>query len=178
MLKAKRFDAVNDSYVEVDNEVINLNVTGCEEVPELPEHIVSIGVDNLYNVVGGGELIINASITNLLNEAGEFTLSLNGYQLWASLKSISNENFTLDINETIGEIIVFDIKDGAEGQKTFDIIVDKNGTKEIKRVNVNVEKKPVLISSFSLTKKQELTSSQEGKIEIKNDGNLTINANL
>ncbi len=171
ILKGERYDVANEDYIYADSAIINLIVSGCE--PTQP--IVAIEVEDLYKVFEGTSLVAEVNITNLLNESGFFEISVDGYQAYATLGDISLESIFLEPNETKNIEIILDINEGMLGHKTFNIIVEHDGRTETKTINVHIDEEPILVSSFTITKKQELTKSQVGKIEIKNDGNLTQN---
>ena len=137
------YDEDDGRYKEVSdrNFDLNLKVDGnCQYATEDTTTITG-------NLESGGEagekLVVSAIVTNTGTRTVEYSVSLSGYSGWASSGSLSPLVFTAGPGRQREVTAEFDVKENAEGKKSFRINVMESGRKVKDRTfQVEIPEKP------------------------------------
>lgn len=140
------YDYSRGNYRESSDDVtrVILQVLGCS--PSSGGNGGSMGGGNMAAVsafldsdaVAGQELIVQTTITNLLNSDVTFVVDGDGYQSWSTLDDVSDRILDLGPGESQEVTFTFIVDDDAEGQESFEIEIRNGNDVETKEVSVNI----------------------------------------
>jgi hypothetical protein len=75
----------------------------------------------------GKDMTIKVSVRNDDVQSRTFSISAQGYESWAKLKEVSTESFIVESGRIQDLSLTLEIKDGIEGDKTFNLNVYSDG---------------------------------------------------
>lgn len=125
------------------NKQIFYKVFGCTPVAVVPgQGKVAISASLTSDAKAGEPLTIKATVKNNQATAGIFSVSVNGYDSWSQLDTISDRIVQLNPGQSKDVTLSFNVDPKASGEKTFTIETRSDtGDVQQKEVVVNVAAK-------------------------------------
>ncbi|MEK6874103.1 MAG: putative S-layer protein [Nanoarchaeota archaeon] len=111
-----------------------LTVSGCT-----PTNRVSITALLDSDAIAGEEMVVKVTLTNTGSAKADYKVSANGYDSWATLKSISPDSLSLDAGRNGDVFIKLTPNDDVSGSKEFTIQVVSNGVVNTQEISVPIE---------------------------------------
>jgi len=129
----------SDDVFQNDNDdeaIFNklLTVSGCT-----PVNRVSINALLDSDSIAGEEMVIKVTLRNEGSAKADYRITANGYDSWATLKSISPDTLSLDSGRNGDVFIKLTPNDDISGSKEFTIQVVSNGVVNEQRISVPIE---------------------------------------
>jgi len=137
------FENDNDDE-SVSNQLLALS--GCT-----PTNKVSINALLDSDAVAGEEMIIKATLNNAGSARADYRITINGYDSWASLGSISPAALSLDAGRNGDVFIKLTPNDDVSGNQEFVIQVVSEGIVNEQRVSVPIEAAEVTSGTGGIT---------------------------
>jgi hypothetical protein len=139
------YDYRRGSYRESsdDSTDFGLRVIGCSLSPgggqPTDGRIAFIGAALDSDAKAGQELLVRATVTNLLPGQADFVVRAAGFESWASVNSISKRLVTLGNGESAEVVISFNVNKGVSGEQSFIIEALSGDQLERREVAVTIE---------------------------------------
>ena len=145
-----------DSTAKVPIKVIGCSATGSGTgsgtgTGSTSDRFVAISASLDSSATAGEELVVRATITNLLSQDASFAIGVDGYQDWASLGGIS-ERILPGVNggESKEVTIRLKVNDDASGEQSFIIEVGSEEKSQTREVVVNLQESQASSKGFNL----------------------------
>lgn len=101
---------------------------------------IVINAQLVSDAKAGQDLSVKTTITNNGNSSKIFSISLSGYESWASTADISSRLLQLNAGESKDVTLVFDVNKNVKGEKSFVIEArSEDGQTQLREVSVNIE---------------------------------------
>jgi hypothetical protein len=132
------FDYSNGVYRNSNTYPIKFKVIG--DTCKVKGDVVITAALDSQKVASGNEVKINTTLTNPGTTATTYSVSVDGIDGWATLKSVSPQTITLAPSEKKTVVITLQLDKSAAGDQTFAIKTSYNDQVKTQQVSMFVEK--------------------------------------
>jgi hypothetical protein len=133
------FDYNSGVYRNSNTYPIKFKVISADGCKVKGDVVMTAALDS-QKVASGNEVKINATLTNPGTTATTYSVSVDGIDGWATLKSVSPQTITLAPNEKKTVVITLQLDKSASGDQTFAITTSYNDQVKTQQVSMFVEK--------------------------------------
>jgi hypothetical protein len=145
------YDKKKDNYKEQSDEpeIVSIKVIGCAVIPSNVANAATINAKLSSEAKAGEELVIVSTISNIADSEKTFKLTVEDYDSWAELVSVSESEFTLDKEESTEVTLTFKVKSDASGTNKFSIETKTGSEIDSREISVKIAEKSRFSFDFS-----------------------------